>query len=89
MIVTVVNQSGVPLPGVAVACNFTPMNIFVNQFISGLIPFGQLDVSIPVLLNTGGGGNVTANCAVDVNSLVPEISDNNNFFNLTFVLAAP
>ena len=44
---------------------------------------------IPVTLNTGGGGNITANCAVDVNSLVAETSDNNNFFNLTFVLAAP
>ncbi len=88
-IVTVVNQSGVPLPGISVACNFTPMNIFVNQFMISLMPFGQMDVSIPVTLNTGGGGNVTANCAVDVNNLVAEISESNNFFNLTFTLAAP
>ena len=89
VIVTVVNQSGVPLPGVSVACNFTPMNIFVNQFMISLMPFGQMDVPIAVTLNTGGGGNVTANCAVDVNNLVAEISESNNFFNLTFTLAAP
>ena len=35
VMVTVVNLNGVPLPGVSVACNFTPMNIFVNQSISG------------------------------------------------------
>ena len=70
VIVTVVNLSGVPLPGVSVACNFTPMNIFVNQFITPMSAFEQRDVSIPVPLNTGGGGNVTANCAVDVNSLL-------------------
>lgn len=90
VIVTVLNQSSRALPRFSVACNFTPMNAFFNVFVDGgLQPFGQIDVPIPVTLNTGGGGNVTANCAVDVNNLIQEISESNNFFNITTTLAEP
>lgn len=89
VIVTVLNQSSVALPEVTVACNFTPMNAFFSTPVSGLAPFGQIDVPIPVQLNSGGGANITANCAVDVNNLVAELNESNNFFNLTGLLASP
>ena len=89
ILVAVYNQSPIPLPRVSVACNFTPMNQFFNTFVDGLIPFGQVEVAIPARLDSGGGSNVTANCAIDVNSLVTEINEQNNFFNLTTALAAP
>ncbi len=87
--VTLFNQSSRALPRVAVACNFTPMNAFFNTFIDELGAFEQRDVTLAVTLNSGGGANITANCAVDVNNLVQELNESNNFFNLTTMLTEP
>lgn len=89
VIVTVYNNSAVSLPQVTVACNFTPMNAFFSAPLGGLGPFSQIDVAIVAQLTSGGGSNVTANCAVDVNNLVQETNEQNNYFNLTSFLAAP
>ncbi len=85
--ITVRNESAVALPGVAVACNFTPQNQFFSGFAGGLAAFSQVDVAITAQLDSGGGGNTTANCAVDVNNLVAESNEANNFFNITVALS--
>lgn len=89
VIVTVRNDTGVFLPRVSVACNFTPMNEFFSTFLEGLGGFSQVDVSMVARLDEGGGDDVTANCAVDVNNLVAEVNENNNFFNRTEELENP
>lgn len=89
VIVTVYNASGVPLPRTPVACNFTPMDDFYSSFIEGLNGYTQIEVAMVVNLSEGGGGNITANCAVDLNNAVPEVDENNNYFNLTERLANP
>ncbi len=87
IIVTVVNNSPVPLPSVSVACNFTPINNYFSTTLSGLQPFGQTDVRIPATIHvpgfTTGQQVVTANCAVDVNNLVAESDESNNFKSLS------
>jgi hypothetical protein len=88
-IVTVRNNSGVFMPRFSVACNFTPMNQFFSTFIDGLGGFSQVDVALTVRLDEGGGKDITANCAVDLNNLVAEIDEGNNFFNLTAKLNEP
>ncbi len=88
-IVTVFNLSPSALPRVSVACNFTPQNVYISDYLNGLNGFQQQDLSLNVQLNDGGGSDFTAHCAVDVNNLVTEISENNNFFNLTGSLANP
>ncbi len=89
-LVTVRNNSPVPLPKVSVACNFTPMDAFFSGFIDGgLSGNSQITIALVVKLNEGGGDNVTANCAVDVNNEVAELDENNNFFNLTAHLSNP
>lgn len=89
-IVTVVNNSPVAITQpISVACNFRPMSTFVSSTLSGLGAFSQVDVAITTQLNTGGGGNITAECAVDVNNNIAETNEGNNFFNLTSVLATP
>jgi uncharacterized protein YraI len=89
LIITVRNESGVPLPRTNVACNFTPMNEFFSTNVEGLGAFSQVDVAITARLDEGGGDDVTANCAVDVNNEVAEINNNNNFFNRTEHLDNP
>ncbi|MCC6612373.1 MAG: SH3 domain-containing protein [Anaerolineae bacterium] len=89
IIVTVFNPSAVALPGVSVACNFTPMNQLFSATIGGLNPGAQIDVAITAQIDSGGGANVTANCAVDLNNAVAELNEENNFFNLTAFLQAP
>jgi hypothetical protein len=87
--VTVRNESSVALPAINVACNFRPVNqIFANQ-LGGLGAFQQTDVAITARLDSGGGNNVTAECAADLNNLVVESNEGNNFFNLTTFLANP
>jgi len=81
--VTVGNGSGVNLPNVTVACNFTPQNQIFGAETGNIGPNGQIDVAITARLDSGGGANTTANCAVDVNNLVGEVNEGNNFFNLT------
>lgn len=88
-IVTLRNNSGVFLPRVSVACNFTPMGDLFSTFVDGVSGFGQVDVAITVRLDEGGGDNVTANCAVDLNNEVAEVNEQNNFFNLTERLDNP
>lgn len=87
--VTVRNLTGVAAPQFSVACNFTPQDKFYSTFVDGLAGFGQIDVALVVKLDSGGGHNTTANCAVDVNQLVAEVNDGNNFFNLTQKLKKP
>ncbi|MCA9910977.1 MAG: SH3 domain-containing protein [Anaerolineae bacterium] len=89
IIVTVFNPSSVALPGVSVACNFTPMNNLFSATIGGLNPGAVIDVAITAQLDSGGGANVTANCAVDLNNVVAESNEENNYFNLTAFLQAP
>jgi uncharacterized protein YgiM (DUF1202 family) len=89
LIVTVRNESGVPLPRTTVACNFTPMNEFYSTNVEGLGAFSQVDVAMTVRLDEGGGDDITANCAVDVNNEIAEINNNNNFFNRTERLRNP
>ncbi len=89
VIVTVRNDTGVFLPRVSVACNFTPMDEFFSTFVEGVGGFSQVDVSMVARLDEGGGDDVTANCAVDVNNLVAEVNENNNFFNRTEELDNP
>ncbi len=81
--ITVRNNSGVSLPNVSVACNFTPQNQIFGGQSGTLPPNGQVDIAITAQLDSGGGANTTANCAVDVNNLVAESNETNNFFNLT------
>ena len=88
-IVTVRNESGVALPAVAVACNFTPQNQFFSGNLGGVGAFSSIDIAITAQLDSGGGANTTANCAVDVNNLVSESNEGNNFYNLVSPLAAP
>ncbi|MBI1255929.1 MAG: hypothetical protein GC204_00520 [Chloroflexi bacterium] len=87
-IVTVTNNSPSYLPAVTVACNVTPHNEFFSTTLGGLPPFGQTDVTIPAKLVTGGGETVTANCAVDVNNLVSEANESNNYYSLSFPLGS-
>ncbi|MBL8133226.1 MAG: SH3 domain-containing protein [Anaerolineae bacterium] len=89
VIVTVYNNSPVAMGAVAVACNFTPQNTFVSSMLGGLGAYTQTDVAITVRLDSGGGANTTANCAIDVNNLIAELNESNNYFNLTSVLAPP
>jgi hypothetical protein len=89
VILTIRNNSPVFLPRVSVACNFTPMNDFFSSFLEGLNGNSQIDIALVVRLDEGGGDDVTANCAVDVNNLVAEIDESNNFFNLTTELDEP
>jgi len=89
IIVTVFNPSTIVLPGVSVACNFTPMNTLFSATIGGLNPGAQIDVAITAQLDSGGGANVTANCAVDLNNAVAELNEENNYYNLTAFLQAP
>ena len=88
-IVTVFNASGRPLPEISVACNFTPQNQLFSTTLSGLAGNSQIDVAVTAQLSSGGGSNTTANCAVDVNNVVAELNESNNFFNLTAGLAMP
>jgi hypothetical protein len=89
VIVTVRNQTGVFAPRFSVACNFTPQNEFFSTFIDGLNGNSQIDVSLVARLDDGGGETTTANCAVDVNQLVAEVNDSNNFYNLSQNLDNP
>ncbi len=81
--VTVRNITGVSMPNTTVACNFTPQNQIFGAETGSIGPNGQVDVAITARLDSGGGANTTANCAVDVNNLVAEANEGNNFFNLT------
>jgi hypothetical protein len=85
--VTVYNNSPSRLHTVSVACNFTPMNVFVSRNINGVDPFQQRDVTFRnVLLREGGGANFNAECAVDLNNLVAESNETNNYFTRTELL---
>jgi hypothetical protein len=90
IIVTVRNTSGVFMPDTQLLCTIKPMNVETSANTGSLNAFEQRDVVMPArTLTTGGGGNVTVDCAVDVNRLVAEIDDNNNYFSITTPLLAP
>ena len=70
------------------ACNFTPINNYFSTTLSGLPAFGQTDMpQIPATINVPGFNTgqmtVTANCAVDVNNLVSETDESNNYKSLS------
>ncbi len=81
--VTVANNSPFALPAVTLACNFSPINSFFSANLAGLPPFAQSEVAIPFQLDTGANQTVTAQCAVDVNNLVAETDESNNFASLS------
>lgn len=90
VLVTVRNNNSVPMPTFSVACNFTPMGALFSSFVEGGLGGNtQTTVALVVNLSEGGGENVTANCAADLNNLVAETNENNNFFNLTQELDEP
>lgn len=90
IIVRVRNNSGAVLPDTQVLCSVAPGGVERSGFVGALNPFEERDLTLPELtLNTGGGANITVNCAVDVNRLVAELDENNNFFSITTALRAP
>lgn len=90
IIVRVRNNSGIPLPDTQVLCTVAPSGAERSGFVGALNPFEERELTLPELnLSSGGGANVTVNCAVDVNRLVAETDDNNNYFSITTPLRAP
>ena len=89
IIVVVRNASGVALPRFSVVCRMTPQDEFFSTFIDGLGANQQIDVALSARLDEGGGEQTTARCAVDLNNLVPEISEDNNFYNVSQNLDLP
>ncbi len=87
VIITVFNGSATGMGPVVVACNFRPQNAFFSAQLPGLGAFTQQDVSITARLDSGAGTNTTADCAIDLNNLIPELNEGNNFFNITALLA--
>jgi hypothetical protein len=93
-IVTVRNLTGNGVGRFSVACNFTFEDDDIdNQFFSGFVDSlggnAQVDMNLVVRLDEGGGDDITANCAVDVNNLIAEVREDNNFFNLSGELDNP
>lgn len=90
VIVRVRNNSGVSLPDTQVLCTVKPQNVERSSSVGVMNAFEERDVFLnPLTLTTGGGSNITVDCAIDVNRLVAEIDDNNNFFSITTPLRAP
>ena len=90
IIVRVRNNSGVFLPDTQLLCTVKPANVERSSNIGGMNAFEERDIFLsPVTLDSGGGSNITVDCAIDVNRLVAEIDDNNNFFGITTPLLAP
>jgi uncharacterized protein YgiM (DUF1202 family) len=86
---TVFNNSSVPLPETQVLCSFRVAGNIVAQasaYVPPLNPFTQIVVSITTTISSGSGSSLTAECAVDVNNVIQELNENNNFFNLTTTL---
>jgi uncharacterized protein YgiM (DUF1202 family) len=84
IIVRVRNNSGVSVPDNQVLCTVAPSGSERSAFVGTLNAFEERDVTLPELtLNSGGGANITVNCAVDVNRVVAETDENNNYFSIT------
>jgi hypothetical protein len=87
--VTVFNNSAVPLPETQVLCSFRVAGNIATQgsaYVPPLNPFTQIVVNITTTISSGSGSSLTAECAVDVNNIIQELNENNNFFNLTTTL---
>ncbi len=87
--VTVFNNSSVPLPETQVLCSFRVAGTIVSQatgYVPPLNPFTQIVVSVTTTIGSGSGSPLIAECAVDVNNLIAELNENNNFFNITTTL---
>lgn len=87
--VTVYNNSSVPLPETQVLCSFRIAGNIVSQatgYVPPLSPFNQVVVNVTTTISSGSGSSLTAECAVDVNNLIAELNENNNFFNVTTTL---
>jgi len=89
IIVSATNLTGVPMPDVPVLCTFRPMGVEFSASLGQLNGFESRDIAITARLDTGGGGNVTLECAIDPNGIVQELTRANNFFNITTPLLAP
>jgi hypothetical protein len=93
IIVRARNNSGVFQPDTVVLCTVKPSggnNVETSGNVGSLNGFEERDVFLNfITVNSGGGNNVTVDCAIDVNNLVAEINDGNNFFSISTPLLAP
>lgn len=89
IIASVTNLTGVFMPDVPLLCTFRPQNVEFSASVGGLNGFESRDVIMTAQLNSGGGANVTLECGIDPNNTVPELNNNNNFFNITTPLGMP
>ncbi len=89
IIVRARNNSGVFLPDTTVLCTIKPQGREVSANVGGLNAFEERDVAMSIRINRGGGSNITVDCAIDVNNLVAETNESNNYFGITTLLRAP
>lgn len=89
IIVRARNNSGVFLPETTMLCTVKPQGREVSANVGGLNAFEERDVVMSLRLDSGGGSNVTVDCAIDVNNFVQETNDANNYFSITTPLLAP
>lgn len=89
IIASVTNLTGVFMPDVPLLCTFRPQNVEFSANVGGLNGFESRDVVMTARLDSGGGANVTLECGIDPNNIVPELNNTNNFFNITTPLGMP
>lgn len=89
IIASVTNLTGVFMPDVPLLCTFRPQNVEFSASVGGLNGFESRDVVITARLDSGGGNNVTLECGIDPNNIVPELNKANNFFSITTPLGNP
>jgi hypothetical protein len=90
IIVRARNNSTITMPDTQILCTLRPVNREVSANVGALAPFEERDIFMPPLtLDSGGGGNITVDCAIDVNRLIPELNEENNYFSITTPLRAP
>jgi hypothetical protein len=88
-VVTVYNNSGVPLPESQLLCSYRVAGTIVTQssaVVPALNPFTQIVVNLTTTIGSGSGSQLIAECAIDVNNLIAESNEGNNFFNVTTTL---
>lgn len=89
IIVTVRNNNTVVMPDVPVLCSIRPQNLEVSASVGQLNGFEQREVALPIRIDSGGGSDIQIQCAVDVNNIVAETDENNNFSNISVRLNNP
>ncbi len=83
IIVGIRNDGGSFLPESLVFCNAEPMNASVAVTGGNLQPGTSTNVALPLRLDEGGGGEATIICRVDMNEVVTEPNEDNNFGRTT------